>query len=257
MRVAVAVLAVAMVVAAWVGWVFLQPLLARYGYVWQITELGSWGDSFGALTSFFTAIGFIAIGATFWLQRRQLIGAEQSHQIERFDSLYFELLRLVRETRKDVRYRYSDDYMRRTTGEKKMVYDTEAFRRAWREISYLWETNGRKESIDEVTSLYETTLHDRFESGFAPYFRSVFTMLRLIDEANFLTEERKVFYGNLIRAQLNSYELAVIGLNALSPVSGDLKRYLVRFRMLKYLPQGSTRRQLLEPHYESSAFLGR
>jgi hypothetical protein len=247
------------VICIWAAWIFLHKIISALNIKdFASAELGQWGDSFGALTSLFTLLGFIGIVTTVILQRQQMATSEKFQRVERFDNLYFEIMKLIREVRKEVKFRYTEKYASETGHSKReTVYDTQAFRYAWREISYFFNKLGRQMTLKETQDLYHDTIHDRFESGFAPYFRSVFTILRRIDDEPSLSDEEKQFYANLIRSQMNSYELAVIGLNALSPVAGELQTYLTKYRMLKYLPDDATRRIILVPHYDPVTFQGR
>ncbi|WP_162561240.1 putative phage abortive infection protein [Methylobacterium terrae] len=245
--------------AIWLSWAFLRDVLKKLEISDLLpSELGPWGDSFGALTSLFTLLGFIGITTTIVLQRQQMATSEKFQRLERFDNLYFEIMKLIREVRKEVKFRYTENYAQATGHSKReTVYDTQALRFAWREISYFFNKSGKQITLAETQKIYHEIIHDRFESGFAPYFRSVFTIMRKIDEEENLSEKEKHFYANLIRSQMNSYELAVVALNALSPVAGNLKYYLTKYRMLKYLPVGSSRRLVLIPHYDEIAFQGR
>lgn len=90
-----------------------------------------------------------------------------------------------------------------------------------------------------VGAFYAEKLHRMNEDHLGPYFRIIYSMLRRISEASFLNDEEKIAYGNLLRSQLTSTELFVIGVNGLAHVSGDLRGYLEEFRMFKYLPRNA------------------
>jgi hypothetical protein len=84
----------------------------------------------------------------------------------------------------------------------------------------------------------------------------MYTILHRVETDNFLSDDEKHKYGNLLRSQLNSYELAMVGLNGLSPVSKDFGQLIIKFHLLKYLPPGS-RRSILTACYPPAAFTSR
>lgn len=108
-------------------------------------------------------------------------------------------------------------------------------------------------SKSQVATVYENHVHKRFESRFSPYYRIIYTILTKIKNDKILKEKEKIFYANLLRSQLNSHEVAMIAINALSPVSKDLSSLIEEFRLLKYIPPGSTQRRLGR-FYSSQAF---
>ncbi|WP_428979086.1 putative phage abortive infection protein [Hansschlegelia plantiphila] len=134
-----------------------------------------------------------------------------------------------------------------------------AFRSCWREISYHIE---RFAQLDddlfkiEVANSYINEVHNRYESTFGPYFRIVYTILYRIKHDRYLSEEDKNKFANLFRCQVSSFELTMIGINGLAPVSKDLSDYLNHFHFLKYAPEGE-RRVTLRRCYPQEAFEGR
>lgn len=113
-----------------------------------------------------------------------------------------------------------------------------------------------KECVDTIKIKYMSCIHAYSENGLSPYFRIVYSILRRIDEAEFLSEKEKASYGNLLRSQITSSELTVAGINGMVSVSANFSAYLVRYKMFKYLVGGPTRK-IVEMHYSPSAFQGR
>ena len=253
------------ILCLWLPWAAMPFIYHLAGWQWKFESLGQWGDSFGVLSSLFTGLGFAGVIATFWIQREQILIQKEQADIseryqhkERFDSTYFELLRLLREIRGEVRFHFGEEYFdasdetdpNESTGHS-------AMRKAWREAKHYIRNEPGVRKAEEIDKIYYDKVHRRFESGFGPYFRLVYTILRRIDEDKILNFSEKRDYGNLLRSQLSSYELGLIGLNGLCHVSKNLKYYLEEYRLFTHLPPRSSRYRVLINYYDPKAFEGR
>ena len=98
----------------------------------------------------------------------------------------------------------------------------------------------------EYGNIYAEHIHKPSEDGLGPYFRLIYTILKRIDSDKELTPEEKVQYGNLLRGQLGSPEVALISLNGLTKASKDLSMYLRRYRVPKYIAISSIRAKIPE-----------
>lgn len=254
-----------------------------------IEKAGVMGDSFGAINTLFTGLAMIgAVGSLAYQQKtirdQQAAQAEQQKEIAdqqqqlhethieqlkaRFEQSFFELLKLSRELRGKIAFRNSPAYKDagRFAGTLDEKTGDKAFEAIKREVLMLWQANLEMHPpVDEehkVGAYYAAKVHAQSEDQLGPYFRIIYSMLRRISEAWFLSEDEKIAYGNLLRSQLTSTELFVIGVNGLAHISGDLRKYLTEFRMFKYLPDADKAMFLgswLEhgSTYETKAFEGR
>lgn len=227
-------------------------------------RLGQWGDTFGALNALFSSFAFAAIISTLWLQQKQISQSqeEQARQLseahrQRFESSFFELLKLFRETRENVVFRYSKEI---TEADPKKLRTTRgghsAIRRAWDEAKWWIDQLQQPPAKEQIAFIYEQKVHSRFENSLGPYFRVLYTICYKIKSDKILSEDEKIIYARLLRSQLSSYEIALLGLNGLSRVSKDLAMYIVDFRLLKYVPDDE-RKELLQIYYPPQAFAGR
>jgi hypothetical protein len=228
---------------------------ARYGSAvahWAdptTPSLQDWGSGFAALSTLFTAVGFLAVLASLGAQRRALrvqqeeIDAnrneidrnrreqqEQTHR-QQFDATFFQLLTLMRELRENIRFP-KDNVGGKFAG-------LEAIDVAVSELGKALRPHRIFDSMPAVTRvelghLYEAQVVSQAGTGLSPYFRVIYTMLdRLRDDA-VLRENEKIDYARLLRSQLNKNEAALVGANGTSGVSKDLFDLIVKFRMLKY-----------------------
>jgi len=227
-----------------------------------LTSAGTWGDSFGGFNAIVSALGFAAVIATLVLQEKSLNAQQADQHKQGFERTFFELLRLTRELRDEVRFRYSTDYLKSRQSKRVIntatIHGPDAITTALNEMRFWLRRGGSNASTDrkQVVSLYERYVQTRFESRLGPYFRMIYTILRRIRDDEILTEDEKTLYANILRSQLSSHELSLTALNSLSPVANDLMELLTHFHMLKYLPNGRLR-TYLEVVFPEAAFAAR
>lgn len=281
-----AVFTLVALLAIWTAWFWFSPWWAK---VVGIESAGLMGDSFGAINTLFTGFAMLGAVASLLYQQKtirdqQAAQAEQQLEIAaqqmrfqqthveqlkaRFEQTFFELLKLSRELRAKISFRNSQSYKTLTNiaNARELQSGDAAFRAIKSEVMVLWSARvGSAIPVKDehpVGAFYAAEVHRANEDQLGPYFRIIYSMLRRISEASFLTADEKVSYGNLLRSQLTSTELFVIGVNGLSHISGDFDQYLTEFRMFKYLPQEEKDAFLvtwaaLQPTYDASAFEGR
>ncbi|WP_277971177.1 putative phage abortive infection protein [Sphingomonas echinoides] len=232
-----------------------------------IQEAGSWGDSFGAFNALVSTFGSAAVLATLWLQTKSLNDQARDTHRQRFESSFFELLRLVREVRSEITYSYSVEYIE-MSNITKSVFGTdkepisrtyrghEAIRSAVVELRY-WVAPGRSaRTKDSLIKIYEQRIPGSNEASLGPYFRLIYTILHRVSFDKYLLQNEKNEYGNLLRSQLTSEELSLIAVNSLAPFAKGLADLIREFRLLKYLPPSSLRRRLV-PLLGDEAFASR
>lgn len=230
-----------------------------------LSDVSDWGDSFGALNALVSGLGLSAVLATLWLQSVALKDQARDLHKQRFESSFFELLRLLREVRAELIFRHSADYRKAIHKDAPSVIlplgsnvqGLDAINAAVRELRY-WLAPGRSDNRAQSTmvEIYGELIHKNNEASFGPYFRLVYTLLNRLRCDEILSENEKAQYGNLLRSQLTSEEITLIGVNALAPFANDLQSLLIEFRMLKYLPVSSMQRRFKRT-YDPIAFASR
>jgi hypothetical protein len=161
------------------------------------------------------------------------------------------------EVRNGLKFRFSSEFLTKNPDKSpKLREGPLALRNAWQESVFWIERVGPAPvSKEQAATVYDRHVHSRFENTFGPYFRLLYTLLNKIKSDPILSQKEKEDYGNLVRSQLGSYELAVVGLNGLSAISKDLSDLITEFHLLKYIPSGK-RKETLQPHYAEKTFEG-
>jgi len=247
------------VLAIWLLWFAIGSWIGGRVDKELIEKAGLVGDSFGSLNALFAAIGFIMLLFSLRQQQRQITRAEREQSRQRFESSFFEILRLLRELRKEIHFSYSRSYRTREgkQASEAEYTDHKAVLAIVRELSFQIETNPEsKWSREKLASIYDKNVHSRYEGFLSPYFRIIYTMLIRIRDSKDLEEDERFTYSRLLRSQLTTPELTILAFNSMSPVSKDFSHLVTHFRMLKYMPESKIKeifKGVLHPH----AFLSR
>jgi hypothetical protein len=233
-------------------------------------ELGAWGDSFGALNVMISALAFCGILITLALQRRGLEEQAADQHRQRFDASFFELLRLQREARRDMVFfntsqfeaartaRSYQTFSQATTGRLPASGAIDPIAAAVLEVHFQLISKGILGSCSrhDLINAYMRYVHSASEATIAPYFRIIYSILDRLRADRILAPSEKIRYANLVRGQLSSAEILLLGINSLTPISADMRSLVAEFRMLKYLPNSSMR-ALLGRFHEPIAFASR
>lgn len=261
------VLLVIIVCSAWGDWAF--GVVRSVGTEGKNYSLGDWGDSFGALNAAFSGLAFVGLGSTIYLQRIAMRKAEQERGKVEFESQFFQIFGLIRELRRDIEYL---PVKQRTMAAKStsvgaigtkqlpgarriVVKGQKGINKAYSDVRKIFRTRPIA-STEELVRIYGVVVNRHNESDFGPYFRSIYTALKRIDQCVYLSEDEKLNYSRLLRSQMDSWEVGMLGINALTDQSKDLKKYVEAYRMLKYCRDDEIS-TILKECFCSSTFVGR
>lgn len=83
---------------------------------------------------------------------------------------------------------------------------------------------------------YHNEIHDKYRYVLAPYFRTIYNIVNLID-ISYLENNDKIFYINIVRSQLSEHELVLLFYNCLSLPNARHKflPLVKKYRLLKNL----------------------
>lgn len=211
-----------------------------------LEKAGQWGDSFGAFTALMSALGTIGVVWTLLLQQRSIREQAADLHRQRFESTFFQLLALLKESKSQIKFAHSDKYLKGKYPSmsvaglnklKKSSYDITALIQARTEVHW-WITETRKLGPmlpKTLGDIFVDRVFKRFSGRFGAYYRLIYSILKRIDKDKVLNENEKIEYSKLIRAQLTTDEVHLLALNGMAPISGDFHDLISRYRMLKYI----------------------
>lgn len=206
------------------------------------TRWGEFGDFLGGtLNPFFALLGLLALLLTIVLQNRELRNStrelansvralnEQAAavKLQNFERTFFEMVRLHHDIVKALDLRDSESHVT-TEGRDcfRVFYDR--FRKSHGEANAKYNTAGQETIIVKAYSPF----YQRHQHEIGHYFRNFHRILKLVDESHV---DNKSNYTGILRAQMSSYELALLFYNALHPVGGKLKPLVERYEMLEHM----------------------
>nr|WP_102409525.1 putative phage abortive infection protein [Vibrio cyclitrophicus]PME68646.1 hypothetical protein BCV31_08310 [Vibrio cyclitrophicus] len=112
----------------------------------------------------------------------------------------------------------------------------EFFKTLLSEISISYSNNNHHcQQHDKFIERY-LDVHDSNREKLSNYFRSLYRIIKIIDDSKFLSPESKFFYAKIVRAQISDYELIIISLNAHTYWGEKLKKNILKYNLLKHLP---------------------
>lgn len=117
----------------------------------------------------------------------------------------------------------------------------------------------REKELDEKWLLSEEYIKSSYMAfyGFEQdeighYFRNLYNIIKFVDQSDI---EKKKLYINILRAQLSTYELALLFYNCLSPVGSiKFKPYIEKYALLKGVNSKILLRESHKDLYKSTAF---
>lgn len=271
----VVLFAASVVILLWIAWglglgeFFASRLASNPDSDSAFGAAGEFGDMFGSINALFTALAFVAVWWTGRMQRRELELQRREFRMQRealnlqrdelaetrtvlqrqtFESMFFQMLRMNRETHTAIRYRggsvtgagamraYAIDCRKLVTDAASATHDNPQLTR------------------ELVGKLYEDGVYvDDVEPYCGPYFRSLYHLYKLIDQQRFRTDVKRR-YANIARAQLSENDLIFLAANCCSSHGAGFRKYIERYGVLKHYPQDGTREVMEQYCYDSSAF---
>lgn len=193
----------------------------------------------GVIGTILTFLSVIILTITFIQQKKVTEANIKQQDIQRFNDMFYELLRLYRE-QVDSLSLENYEVKKIGKGEEKVVYKGKEFFDKGKEEVYKYNEYLKNDSV--INAYMEFFAKNR--SGLATYFRTLYRILEIIDKSPLLEDkddkekegkERKE-YAKIIRAQLTESELFFIRYNAWMPQGENFIQYLNKYRMLKHLP---------------------
>jgi hypothetical protein len=235
----IAGIAVIVVLVLWVllGWfASIQPAPDNFG------------EMFGAANALFAGLAFAILIATLHSQREELESQQEELALQREE---------LRETRKVFeRQRFESTFFQMVAVFQSVVSELEVGigdarsrvgRACFEDLLSRLRTAYVGVDIaesDEARRMQEAYQRFYIEHDYllGPYFRVLHNVLRYVHESQL--DDKKVF-ANIVRAQLSSFEVALLFYNSLSPHGKGIRTYIDCYKLLKHLPDS----RLIEPSH--------
>ncbi len=234
------------VIALWLAWLAAGYFSVSRRWPWElsVSELGQVGDMFGSLNAAFTALAFVAVWWTGRMQRTELEMQREELRLQRhelqstrgvlarqtFETMFFQMLKLSRELREDVELAHRSQV--KGTQAMKILADECSVLSGHIDLNKL--NNSELPLRDEFGRLYLSRVHPNCGVQFSAYLRTLYQTFKSIDVHDGLTLEDRKQYSRLARAQLNSYDLAVLAANACSSYGEGFRPLIEKYSLLKH-----------------------
>jgi len=203
---------------------------------WSVSQWGTFGDFFGGILgpilSFFSLLAILLALA---LQMQQLSTStaemkESAVSLKRqsFDNSFFALVGFHNDIVKDMDLR--DIIDADVTAQGRDVFHV-LFKRIWKIYEGKLRTISNEE--ERVIAAYEEFLKNN-EYQVGHYFRNLYRIYKFIDESDAVTSvKEKRNYSGIIRAQLSTYELALLFFNSLHKNGRPFKEYIEKYAVFE------------------------
>lgn len=200
--------------------IFLAYAVLILWLTWPVTtfsidKAGTFGDSFGIVTSLFTGLGFAGLLTTIFLQREDLkLGRIELQETrdeirlqsetfyrQRFEDAFYRILSLYRENLKEVAVRKDSEL--RLYGIEALAHLTTKFEQEWASKGMIFprDAENQKKYITLLGLTIQTVLVRH-----ARYLETLSCILTLIDE-ECIPKERKPLYWKILSSQLTAHEI--------------------------------------------------
>lgn len=213
----------------------------------QLADTGIFGDSWGAFTSIFSALGFCGVLWTIKLQRDATKQIEldsrkrdKSEQIRDFENSFFNMLNILQTIIKDMRV--GDDGKKiNKEGRSVFTYYYSRFKNECIKkepieiIAFLDKADfSLKKEMEMLSRFYGYYFRGR-SGNLSHYYRFIYNMFKFIHESTLNNSEKKK-YANILRAQISNYELLMLCYNGNTRHGLKFKEYFNEYAVFDNLP---------------------
>lgn len=251
------------------GFCLLYSLIVYFGMWpfdgWKSEEIGQFGDSWGVLTSLFSAFAFAAViqnniaqkktikeaqdfsnKQTAFLDKQTVFLSDQTKalneqinflRVQKFESSLFQMLSLLQSLISDI------DTIGKTNRSGR-----DCFKLFYEDLRKEFNASILSGSSDDAINggrviVYKDSLSFVYSRFYEPrqqdlghYFRFLYNMFKFISEAELNADEKRK-YGNIVRAQLSNYELAILFYNCIYKEGRSFEKYAIEFKLFDNMPR--------------------
>lgn len=232
----------------------------------RVTEgfarLGQTGDIFGGANALFAALALVGV---FWAATMQLKSLSETRRAsveQRFETAFFELLRLTREVLERVEVEPSAEWANKSKGKRRGASALNAlaaqrFGSSPEQSVQPQDRDFKVLTLQALTNRYKESIYSTMPSALGPYFRLLYQTFDLVDSTD-LNPKRKIRYANIARGQISEGAVLLIALNGLTWRGWKFVDLIERFGLLEHMhPKYKAQyEQVLRMAYRMNAFRG-
>ncbi|WP_165564398.1 putative phage abortive infection protein [Shewanella chilikensis] len=212
-------------------------------------QLGTFGDSWGMLTSLFSALAFGGLMITIWQQQEELGLTRKEMKDQQFENMLFKMLEVHANIVADLDLRSKRANNQQTTTGRDCF--TAFLRRLTGNYNYYQKKDPSK-SDQELVEVAYRYFWRKNRNNLGHYFRYVYNIFKYIDNSD---REDKKTYTNIVRAQLSDHEVALLYYNCLSEFGSEkFKPMAVEYELFDNMPKDLLIRVQHEDLYPQKAF---
>ncbi|WP_320709583.1 putative phage abortive infection protein [Enterobacter asburiae] len=212
----------------------------------DFNQTGTFGDSWGALTSVFSALGFFGVLWTLKTQNDSIRRVQKENNrkeindIRRdFENSFFNMLNLLQVIINDMKVKNKITKEVKAEGRGIFLYFFKAFKSEMIRNGYFRVSNNDCEQlklkmVGVIGNQYSKHFQDKSQN-LSHYYRFLFNTFKFIDDAE-IDDESKKKYANILRAQISNYELIMLFYNSLSIDGEKFRCYFAKYEILYNLP---------------------
>lgn len=209
------------------------------------TDWGTFGDYIGgSIGSVITLIGFIYIYKTYKSQ-------VANYYISGFENTFFKMIEFHHKIIDGLQFTLKGS---ESTGRKALYNYALHIVRYYNDLFSSTPNNDQYFDIikNEIIAKY-SSLYENFVFQIGHYFRHLYHIFKFINESN-LSVDDKMKYAKILRAQLSTEELLLVGINGMTEYGIKFKSLIEDYSLLHRLMNFNAYRALFISFYESKAF---
>jgi len=201
------------------------------------------GDSFGVLTAFFSAMAFGGLIITIWQQQEELQLNRDEIREQHFENVLFRMLEIHNTI-------VSDLDIRRSNSGTLSFQGRDCFFRFYTHLKRNYD-HSAPEELEGILNAYEI-FWQRWQKDLGHYFRYLYNIFKHIEESGI---ENKSKYTNIVRAQLSDYELLILFYNCLYKHGVEkFKPLAEKYKLFDNLPSGLLLNESHKQFYHNKAY---
>ncbi len=220
---------------------------------YSIEKAGQFGDSFGVLNSLFSGLAFIALVITIYLQQQDMRDSKKVSQKQNFENMFFNLITIHNDLVVSFRVSHITQNQEQhfMYGGEAISYFLDSFTEfdgtsfmtttshcsnstSKEEQKKIWDEARKKRNLDDIQLKYN--LKNKLGRKNLKFIENTYSILDLIDRAEFLGEKDKLFYLETLLAQISDEELALIFYYTIA-VNSNKKELLEKYQFFKNLDE--------------------